>query len=656
MITSTDGLSIVAEALGVSVKNGDREKKLLDGITFTVEPGEFICVLGPSGAGKTTLVRALLGLLTPTTGTVSIGGLDPTRDADSLRGQVGYVPQQDIIPASLPCERAFYYAAKIRLPADTPADDVQRAIDRVVNDVRLEHVRHTPAGILSGGEIKRGSLAVELLSKPGLLIVDEATSSLDPASEARIMNLLADRARAGMTVFCITHHLDNVDRADKIMILGHGRVLWIGSRVESLGHFEVNRLSDVYLAIEDKPAEYWANKWTQRQAENALMQSLAPLQSSGPPQTATHSLAEMKAVHSRPPRGFRQFGTLLGRGLEVILRDRPAIATLLLLPVAMASLILLCFYFTDFHRPVAVTRFLDPNEKDVLADVWGDVQQAIAAKSVSDFNGGPVSVAAQIRVFLDSQPDMLEHLRDPSTQRLVQGALLDKMPLMPQTEIVHPADSYKLLFVVNIAITILGFVTGVKEIVKEKPIYVRERMHSLGIMPYTLSKLALVAIILAVQVAIFLAVINIAFELPFDMKWGGGPVAMYCRGPLLEFGFNFLAAVACAAIGMIVSALVRSSETAFLAVPLLVTPQLLLGAGILPIRGGLLDVLAKVFAPAYWAYRGVRSEGAGVPINWRSFGPYDDALWIPLVGLLAQIAVATICVMLVLRWQDQKRS
>ena len=655
MNTSTDGLSIVAEALGVSVKNGDREKQLLDGITFTVEPGEFICVLGPSGAGKTTLVRALLGLVQPTTGTISIGGLNPTRDADSLRGHVGYVPQQDIIPASLPCERAFYYAAKIRLPTDTPADDVQRAIDRVVDDVRLEHVRHTPVGILSGGEIKRGSLAVELLSKPGLLIVDEATSSLDPASEARIMNLLADRARAGMTVFCITHHLDNVDRADKLMILGHGSVLWIGSRVESLGHFEVSRLSDVYLAIEDKPAEYWANKWTQRQAEDALTKSLTPSQSSVPLR-ATRNLPTTKALQSHPPRGFRQFGTLLGRGLEVILRDRPAIATLLLLPVAMASLILLCFYFTDFHRPVAVTRFLDPNEKDVLADVWGDVQQAIAAKSVSDFTGGPVSVAAQIRVFLDSQPDMLEHLRDPSTQRLIQGALLDKMPLMPQTEIVHPADSYKLLFVVNIAITILGFVTGVKEIIKEKPIYVRERMHSLGIMPYTLSKLALVAIILAVQVAILLAVIDIVFYLPLDMQWAGGPVAMYRRGPLLEFGFNFLSAVACAAIGMIVSALVRSSEAAFLAVPLLVTPQMLLGAGILPIRGGLLDLLAKVFAPAYWAYRGVRSEGAGVPINWRSFGPYDDALWIPFVGLLAQIAVATICVMLVLRWQDQKRS
>ena len=656
MNNSTHGLSIVAEALGVSVKNSDREKHLLDGITFTVEPGEFICVLGPSGAGKTTLVRALLGLTQPTTGTVSIGGLNPSRDGDALRGQVGYVPQQDIIPASLPCERAFHYAAKIRLPADAAADDIARAIDRVVNDVRLEHVRHTPAGILSGGEIKRGSLAVELLSEPGLLIVDEATSSLDPASEARIMNLLADRARAGMTVFCITHHLDNVDRADKIMILGHGCVLWLGSRVGALEHFEVNRLSDVYLAIEDKPAEYWAEKWTQRQAENALTQSLTPSQSSGPLQTATRNLPTTKALHSRPSRGFQQFGTLLGRGLEVILRDRLATATLLLLPVAMASLILLCFYFTDFHRPAMVTRLLDSSEKDVLADVWGDVRQAIAAESVSEFTGGPVAVAAQIRVFLDSQPKILEHLREPSTQRLVQDALSDTVPLMPETEIVNPSDSYKLLFVVNIAITILGFVTGVKEIVKEKPIYVRERMHSLGIMSYTLSKLALVAIILAVQVAILLGLIELAFYLPLDMKWGGGPDVIYSRGLLLEFGFNFLSAVACAAMGMIVSALVRSSETAFLAVPLLVTPQLLLGAGILPIRGGLLDLLAKVFAPAYWAYRGVRSEGAGVPENWRSFGPYDDALWIPLVGLLTQIAVATICVMLVLRWQDQKRS
>jgi len=576
MSDKTQGLSIVTAALGVSVKNGYGEKKILHDITFTIEPGEFICVLGPSGAGKTTLVRTLLGLAQPTSGMISIGGWNPTEDSDTLRGQVGYVSQQDIVPASLPCERAIYYAAKIRLPSETPGDDVQRAIDRVVNDVKLEHARHTPAGTLSGGEIKRGSLAVELLSKPGLLIVDEATSSLDPASEARIMNLLADRARAGMTVFCITHHLSNVDFADKIMILGHGQVLWIGSRVESLVHFEVTRLSEVYLAIEDKPVEYWSEKWHKRQAENARRQSLAPSPSSQPIQTVPRSLSEIKAVRSRPPHGYQQFGTLLSRGLEVIVRDRPAVARLLILPVVMASLILLCFYFTDFHKPTMMTRLLEPNEKDVLADVWGEVQEAIRVESASDFNGlsgvdsDSVSVLAQLRTFLDSQPKLLEQLREPSTQQLIKNALTDKMHLMPENVIVNPSDTFKLLFVVNIAMAILGCATGVKEIVKEKPIYIRERMQGLGILPYVFSKLALVAIILAVQVGLFLAVIEIAFYLPSS---GGGPAAIYRQGPLLEFAYNFLSALACAAFGMIVSAQVRSSETACLSVPRLVTPQ-----------------------------------------------------------------------------------
>ena len=656
MNNNMHGLSIVAEGLSVSVKNGDQEKQLLDGITFTIDPGEFICVLGPSGAGKTTLVRALLGFIPPTAGTVSIGGLNPIFDADTLRGQVGYVSQQDVISASLPCERAIHYAAKIRLPTDTSADDFQKAIDRVVHDVKIEHVRHTQVSTMSGGEMKRGSLAVELLSQPGLLIVDEATSSLDPATEARIMKLLADRARAGMTVFCITHHLNNVDFADKIMILGYGRVLWVGSRVEALVHFEVNRLSEVYLAIEDKPVEYWTEKWNARLVENAQMQSLDPSQSSEPPLAVPRTVREMKAMRSQPPNGFQQFGTLLSRGLEVIVRDRPAVARLLILPLLMAGLLLLCFYFTDFHRPTMVTRFLDADEKAVLVDVWGDVQAAIEAKSAADFTGAPVVVPSQIRVFLDSQPKMLAHLREPSTKRLINDALTDAIPLMPANEIINPSDSFKFLFVVNIAITILGFATGVKEIVKEKSIYVRERMHSLGIIPYALSKLALVAIILAVQVGIFLALIDLAFYLPLDMKWDTGPADIYRRGPLLEYGFNFLCAVTCASIGMIVSAFVRTSEEAFLALPVLVTPQMLLGAGILPIKGGVLAVLAKGFIPTYWAYRGVRSEGAGVPLNWRSFGDYDPAIWIPIAALLAQTAAATICVMLVLRWQDQKRT
>jgi uncharacterized membrane protein len=106
-------------------------------------------------------------------------------------------------------------------------------------------------------------------------------------------------------------------------------------------------------------------------------------------------------------------------------------------------------------------------------------------------------------------------------------------------------------------------------------------------------------------------------------------------------------------MGLIVSACVRSTDKGVLAVPLLITPQILLGATILPIKGGLLKVLAMLFSPLYWAHRGCRSEGPGVPVFWQNLGDYDPAIWIPIAALATQIVVATIITILVLRWQER---
>ena len=254
--TAQKGLSVVADAVTVSVpdaRNGRERKTLLKDVNFRIKPGDFVCVLGPSGAGKSTLVRAILGERKITAGRLLVGGHDVFGEADALRGSIGYVPQRDVNPEALSIERALHYAAEVRLPAAASATERQAAIDRVVANVGLDSVRHETIGNLSGGEMKRASLAAEMLAAPGLLVIDEATSSLDPATEARIMTLLSERARAGTTVVAVTHHLDNVDKADKLLILGHGEVVWFGSRVEALGHFGVHRLADVYVAIEDKP-------------------------------------------------------------------------------------------------------------------------------------------------------------------------------------------------------------------------------------------------------------------------------------------------------------------------------------------------------------------------------------------------------------------
>jgi len=643
------GLSVVAEAATVSVaagRGGDERKTLLDDASFRIEPGEFVCVLGPSGAGKSTLVRALLGDRELTSGRLLVGGHDVFREAGALRGAVGYVPQHDVNPPTLPVERALHYASEVRLPAGASLSERQAAVDRVVAEVGLGRVRSQPIGILSGGEMKRASLATEMLAAPGLLLIDEATSSLDPATEARIMALLAERARAGTTVIAVTHHLDNVDQADKLLILGQGEVVWFGSRVEALGHFGVHRLADVYVAIEDKPRGFWSARWRERLAEDRVL--MGGRLADEPPRAAPPERVATLAAVSIPGFG-RQFTTFLCRELETVLRDRVGIAMSLLLPLALAGAVLAGFADVRFRNPLTLTRLLDPGEKQVLADVWGEVREAISTDSIED---QAVSIPGQIRVFLDSQPKMLARLRDPSTERLVRDALTDTLPLAPDREITDPGGTFKWLSLMSICMVILGFVTGFREIVKERPMLDLERRHGLRFTAYVIAKVAALAAVLAVQVVIFRTAVELGF-LVREALGGESPAEIYRRGALVSATCNWLAAVACAAIGLIVSACVRSTDKGVLAVPLLITPQILLGATILPIRGGVLAVLAKLFSPLYWAHRGCRSEGDGVPVFWQNLGTYDPAVWIPIAALATQITVATVVTILVLRWQER---
>jgi ABC-type multidrug transport system ATPase subunit len=646
MATSSNrGLSVVAEGVQVSVPQ-DRgkagQKTLLQDLHFRIEPGEFICVLGPSGSGKSTLVRTILGERQVSAGRLLVGGHDVFREAESLRGAIGYVPQRDINPAALTVERALHYASEVRLSAKMSVEDRSAAIDRVIHDLGLAAARHSMIGNLSGGEAKRAGLAAELLAAPGLLVVDEATSSLDPATETRIMGLLRDRARAGTTVITVTHHLGNVDQADKLLILGHGEIVWFGTRVEALVHFDVPRLADVYLAIEDKPAGYWSARWRERDAEDRAHAAATAFLAERRPEVA--KLAELNT-----PGQLHQFITFTCRELETIWRDRVGMRMAMLLPLVLGIVVLAGFATTRFENPIMLTRMLDPGEKKVLADVWGEVREAISKETVAEVNA---SIPGQIRVFLDSQPKMLEHLQQPSTERLISSALTDAVPLAPDREIPDPGGTFKWLSLMSICMVILGFVSGFREIVKERPMLDLERRHGLRFVAYVVAKIAALAIVLLAQVAIFRATVELGFLLR-EAFGGETPVDLYRRSPLLSASYNWLGALACAAMGLIVSGCVRSTDKGVLTVPLLITPQILLGATILPIKGGVLKLLAMLFSPLYWAHRGCRSEGHGVPVFWQNLGVYDPALGIPYAALIGQIAVATAVTIAILIWQER---
>ncbi len=581
---SAGSLSLKVEGLAVSV--GDSGHELLKDISLSVKPGEFVCVLGPSGAGKTTLVRTLLGQLTPSRGEIRFGSLRVSGDSELLNGLIGYVPQKEIVHDELPVGRALHYAAKLRLPPSMSRKEIAERIHAIEKDVGISHLHETPVGNLSGGESKRVSLAVELLSLPRILIVDEATSSLDPASDARIMHLLAEYAKKySITLLCITHHLENAKLADRLLILASGHLVWSGGAKEALNHFGVHRLSQIYLLLEDQPVDQWVSlhKAIHRQGADARdpakdepLREVAPLQ---PP------------VRSG---WFRQFSALLQRGLEVLFRDRRSLALLTCIPLIMVAIAYAAFAKEQFDQNAFLSRPLEPREIQLAGQFWGHTLRALALSDADEDEG--ISVPAQIRVFLDKEPDLQQRLRSPETALIVKEALAGKIPVVPEKKIINPWPTWKFRFTVLFGMLILGFLAGLTEIVKERPILERESANGVRTSAYLASKFVLLGVVLAIQIVPSTCLLQGIFRLTT------AGASLGALGPFLLVGW--LSAMVCAGIGLVISGLVKTRDQALLTLPLLILPQLVLCGMLIRLTGGALTTIAKLFVPAFWAFRG----------------------------------------------------
>jgi ABC-2 type transport system ATP-binding protein len=232
-LIETDSLprASVIEARGVS--RYFRAVAALEDVTLTAERGEIHAILGPNGAGKTTLLRILSGLITPSSGTVSI--LSLSLDARRLRHAVGLVPSGD---------RSFYLRISGlenlvffgRLHGLNRKEATARARD-VLEAVGLADVAEESVGVYSHGMQKRLSVARALLSGPLVLLVDEATHDLDPDGARRIRELVTDLARRGSTVLWATQRIDEIRGfAARVTLLNKGRVRFAGSVPELSAH------------------------------------------------------------------------------------------------------------------------------------------------------------------------------------------------------------------------------------------------------------------------------------------------------------------------------------------------------------------------------------------------------------------------------------
>jgi ABC-type multidrug transport system ATPase subunit len=287
-------------------------------VSLVIAPGELLAVAGGSGSGKTTLLEILAGIRVPTTGRVLHDGADPAE----LRAALGYLPHGNVMHEDLPLVRALSYAARLRMPARTDKGKLTAAVEGAMAAVGLSARAPQPVRTLSEGERRRASIAVELLTRPRVLFLDEPTTGLDPATGAELMRTLKDLTGEGVTVVLTTHAPADLTRCDRVLFLtpdGHPAYLGPAARLPQL--FAVPTLEEVYAAVARR----------------------APRELPEPPEPDSWTQVAGSGAAEHPLGAAGQWWLLTRRSAELMLRSRLTAAVVVGSPVVIVAMFALLF-------------------------------------------------------------------------------------------------------------------------------------------------------------------------------------------------------------------------------------------------------------------------------------------------------------------------
>src|SRR5439155_17814631 len=198
----------------------------LDQRTATIKGGEITGLVGPDGAGKTTLIRLMTGLLLPDAGTLSVLGFDTRSDAASIQAAIGYMPQRFGLYEDLSVQENLDLYADLR---GLPKSERASVFDQLLTFTDLKHFTERLAGKLSGGMKQKLGLACALLKKPRLLLLDEPGVGVDPISRRELWRMVNDLVAGGVTVLWSTAYLEEAERCAHIWLLDGGRLLYEGA-------------------------------------------------------------------------------------------------------------------------------------------------------------------------------------------------------------------------------------------------------------------------------------------------------------------------------------------------------------------------------------------------------------------------------------------
>lgn len=317
--TRTGGLEVNSVCFTV-----DHGKQLLDHISLTARPGTLTAIIGGSGAGKTTLSRLIAGYTSPSSGSVTFEGHNIHTEYASMRSRIGMVPQDDVVHRQLTVNQALGYAAELRLPPDTSKDDREQVVAQVLEELELTKHADTRVDKLSGGQRKRASVALELLTGPSLLILDEPTTGLDPALDRQVMMMLRQLADAGRVVLVVTHSVSYLDVCDQLLLVAPGgKTAFLGPPSQIGAAMGTTNWADIFAKVGADPDE----------ANRRFLAENQP-----PPVSSESRPADLgEPVHTDV---FRQFSTIARRQVRLVVSDRGYSVFLALLPFLIGVLTL----------------------------------------------------------------------------------------------------------------------------------------------------------------------------------------------------------------------------------------------------------------------------------------------------------------------------
>ncbi len=489
--------SVRLECIGLGLHGGDRRNHpVLGNISLAIEPGEFVGILGPSGAGKTSLLQTMNGFLAPDEGRVLLNESPLHHGSAMFRHLLGYVPQDDILHTGLTVDQCLDYIARLRLPPAVDGEQRRQIIDSVLDLLDLAQVRHCRIDHLSGGQRKRVSVGGELITGPAILFLDEPTAGLDPGLEERLMAHFRHLAARGTTVLVTTHLLASLNMLDRIVILARGRLVFFGTPAEALQFFAtpagpLTGLSQIFDVLrgtgmdgenedqEEKIARDFARRYRdshywQRNIGARLSPTARQLLAAG------HRLQEQVPAMVRLRRRIVRPGllrpetvfTLCRRQWTLLLGSRNRLLAGLCIPLLL-SLVTMSQQIPGF-----------------AADKARSLQEQVMVRQIRQ--GGPVFEQRLKRIFT---PAGAAESRD--TVEILRALRFHNSANLPVPLSVLLMSVMSALF--------LGTMTGCLEIAPERMMYRRERQAGMAISGYLASKLATCLPLTAVQCLVFSA-------------------------------------------------------------------------------------------------------------------------------------------------------